>query len=69
MMKRAYDLVPLKDCLLDVDNATPDLVIDVEDVGGGVVEVTTQSTLEAHGMPIALFSSLLVEYTTKTGAL
>jgi len=65
MMKRAYDLVPLKDCLLDVDNATPDLVIDVEDVGGGVVEVTTQGTLEAHDMPIALFSALLVEYTVK----
>ena len=65
MMKRAYDLVPLKDYLLDAGNITPDLVIDVEDVGGGVVEVTTQGTLEAHDTPIALFSALLVEYTVK----
>jgi len=65
MMKRAYDLVPLKDCLLDAGNATPDLVIDVEDVGGGVVEVTTQSTLDGHREPIPLFSALLVEYTVK----
>ena len=66
MMKRAYDLVPLKDCLITVDGYnTPDLVIDVEDVGGGVVEVTTQSTLDGHGEPIPLFSALLVEYTVK----
>jgi len=66
MMKRAYDLVPFKDRLLmAAGNVTPDLVIDVEDVGGGVVEVTTLGTLEAHDMPIALFSALLVEYTVK----
>jgi len=68
MMKRAYDLVPLKDYLLD-DDGQPDLVIDVEDVGGGVVEVTTQSTLDGHEMPIPLFSALLVEYTVKTEVL
>ena len=66
MMKRAYDLVPFKDCLITEDGYnTPDLVIDVEDVGGGVVEVTTQSTLDGHDTPIALFSALLVEYTVK----
>jgi len=64
MMKRAYDLVPLKDCLLD-DDGQPDLVIDVEDVGEGVVEVTTQSTLDGPREPIPLFSALLVEYTVK----
>ena len=65
-MKRAYDLVPFKDCLLmAAGNITPDLVIDVEDVGGGVVEVTTLGTLDSHSMPIPLFSALLVEYTVK----
>jgi len=68
MMKRAYDLVPLKDYLID-DGGFTDRVIDVEDVGGGVVEVTTLGTLDSHSMPIPLFSALLVEYTTKTGVL